>query len=698
MYTSEEIERKRLLALQKKAQKLQQVKNKLPEKRKLSTSPLTTHQPKQPRILNTINPVNFFGKSESIKINLVMITEDRFQIEAPYNQELIKLFYKISSKKYDPKTKWWNFHIDDYNNLLQDIRMVFGTKIIISSIPSFVLQAFRNNLRKKSEEKLQVSIEGKIDKILLSQLMPFQKEGVMYGIRNNGNCIIADDMGLGKTIQALGIAHYFQDDWPLLIVTPSVVRYQWSEAIYRFLPSIPAQHVFQFINGKDCLGSERVTIVSYDLLARHIQTFENKVFGFLIIDESHSLKSFKTERTKSVKKIAAQARHVLLLSGTPALSRPIELYSQLSLVCRNFMKVHDYGVRYCEGQQNAFGWDFKGASNIGELQLLLKSTCLIRRMKNDVLKQLPDKIREVVILDPGLIKVATKEMEAMAAHLHKSNGIERHGLLLKYYAESCQQKVLAVENYIKNLVEKQTKFLVFAHHEYMLTKICNILDKSKIIFVKIDGKTKADDRKLFVDKFQECDSCLVAVLSITAANAGITLTAASLVVFAELYWNPGTLCQAEDRVHRIGQKNSVIIQYLIAKGTVDDFLWPLLQSKTEFLVDAGLNQNFSFNETELTHQKLTGEDLALSNSIVKQQTLDDFVISQELQSNMGSNSSCPVNELPRTSTFDSSLLLDSTKDKNLSSTVVRPSISENLSQLLDDDDSSFVNFDFSNIV
>lgn len=541
MYSPEEIERKRLLALQKKVKKTEEKENSSVKRKLLSNSQTLPHDAKQARLVPPTSPEAFYGKSsESFKIICSMITENRFQVQAPYNQDLIKLFQKFPTKQYEPNTKYWNFHLDEYSNFLNEIGTVFGTRIIVSRIPSFVLQAFRTNLRKKSEEK-SIELDGRIDDKLLSKLMPFQREGIIYGIKKQGNCIIADDMGLGKTIQALGIANYFKNNWPLLIVTPSSVRYQWSESIYRFLPSIPAQHVRQFSNSKDYLGSEPIVIVSYELLARNIQIFENRVFGFIILDESHSLKSAKTERTKSVKRIASQARHVLLLSGTPALSRPIELYTQLSLVCNSFMKVHEFGVRYCEGVQGAFGWDFKGSSNVAELQLLLKCTCLIRRLKSDVLKQLPDKIREIVILDPGLIKAATKEMEKMANDLKENNlkGGERHGLLLKYYAESSKQKVLAVCNYIKDIVEKKMKFLIFAHHVYLLDSICQLLKKDKIGFIKIDGKTKVEDRKIFVDKFQQSDDCLVAVLSITAANAGITLTSASLVIFAELYWNPG---------------------------------------------------------------------------------------------------------------------------------------------------------------
>ncbi|PBC26166.1 SWI/SNF-related matrix-associated actin-dependent regulator of chromatin subfamily A protein [Apis cerana cerana] len=126
-------------------------------------------------------------------------------------------------------------------------------------------------------------------------------------------------------------------------------------------------------------------------------------------------------------------------------------------------------------------------------------------------------------------------------------------------------------------------------------------------------------RKYEIDKFQNNDSYIAAVLSITAANAGITLTAAQLVIFAELFWNPGILCQAEDRVHRIGQYKNVIIQYLIAKHTADDYLWPLIQKKMNVLNEVGLDQDFSLKDIDCTTQGLNSKQKTLSFFINNEQ-------------------------------------------------------------------------------
>ncbi|XP_063984206.1 SWI/SNF-related matrix-associated actin-dependent regulator of chromatin subfamily A-like protein 1 isoform X2 [Diachasmimorpha longicaudata] len=718
MYSPAEIERKRMLALQKKAQlnqnrvdndqsmspaakrkpvpaesgnqpKLVLCSTPPNVKRKWESNHSSGNHPKQVKTTTTIQPAKFFGKTEKIKAACRMISSTRFEVEVIYHTQLIEFFKTIPTRVYDQKMKIWNFHIDDYASVINGIKSQFAEYVTVSGIPQFVLQAFKNALKKKATTE---AILSKVDETLISKLMPFQRDGIVFGIQKNGRCMIADEMGLGKTIQALGIAHYFKESWPLLIVTPSSIRYQWSEAIHDFLPSVPHHHIFHYTSCKDCLEKEKITIVSYDLLSRNINVFLKKAFGFVIFDESHSLKSYKTERTKSAQAVASAARHVLLLTGTPALSRPIELFSQICLLNRNWIKIHDYGMRYCEGKKGPFGWDYQGACNTTELQLFLKASILIRRLKSEVLTQLPEKVRQIVMLDPELIKEGTKEMKKMAEKLQQSTlkGFEKHTELLRYYAESSKLRLTAVGNYVKDLIDKNQKFIIFAHHQCVLDKISEVLIKNGVTFIRIDGKTTAELRKAYVDQFQESDDCLVAVLSITAANSGLTLTAASLVVFAELYWNPAELTQAEARAHRIGQRNYVIIQYLIAKGTVDDILWPLLQTKAHFLKNAGLDQNFSLSQAEL---KIQASEEPTND---KTATLETFGFSQAISSSQEEEFSTPME------TFSPKSQKNGPCNPRTAETpqeaVKRDvSVSEDFAKLLEEDDEDFENIDLDGI-
>ncbi|XP_076626647.1 SWI/SNF-related matrix-associated actin-dependent regulator of chromatin subfamily A-like protein 1 [Colletes latitarsis] len=584
---------------------------------------------KQKDRFNPIDTKTFFGQKSRITGKCYMISEERLVFEtSSYFPPLIEVFKTIPSKSYDSKSKTWSFHLRDYESLMEKV-VQFKSDIQITGLPKKVLQVFRKiNTLDKTAANTDLS---NIDPHLLNQLMPFQREGICYGISKGGRCMFADDMGLGKTIQALGIAHYFRKDWPLLIVVPSSVRYQWAEAIYTFLPSVPAQYIHHFTNVKDFSNDSRIIITSYDLLVRYVDAFERRMFGFVILDESHVLKSSKTSRYKAVQCIVSQACHVILLTGTPALSRPIELYTQINFIIPNFMGYQEYGIRYCAGEKNSFGWDFTGSSNMQELQLLLKHTCVLRRLKTDVLHELPAKIREVIILDPDLIKASAKEMVEASKQLEQKvlNARERHNALLQYYNESSFAKQKAICDYVSKLLKDKQKFLIFAHHRNILDAISECVQSMNIKYIRIDGRTNSEYRKQQIDQFQSSDDYLVAILSITAANSGITLTAAQLVVFAELFWNPGILCQAEDRVHRIGQDKNVVIRYLVAKQTVDDYLWPLLQKKINVLNEAGLDQNLSLNDISITKHALNTKQTILDfckNSEKHQRTTDETIV------------------------------------------------------------------------
>ncbi|CAG9129523.1 unnamed protein product [Plutella xylostella] len=198
------------------------------------------------------------------------------------------------------------------------------------------------------------------------------------------------------------------------------------------------------------------------------------------------------------------------------------------------------------------------------------------------------------------------------AQTYTQTSTDKHAALLSFFSESARVKMPAVCKYIRQVLadESTAKFLIFAHHKTMIDALCETLDEVGTHYICIVGSTPTNSRAELVDKFQTSFSCRAAVLSVTAANAGLTLTAARLVLFAELHWNPAPLgltltaarlvlfaelhwnpailTQAESRAHRIGQEGAVCSRYLLAPGTVDDFIWPLLQGKLNVLNEVGL--------------------------------------------------------------------------------------------------------------
>ncbi|XP_013103013.1 SWI/SNF-related matrix-associated actin-dependent regulator of chromatin subfamily A-like protein 1 [Stomoxys calcitrans] len=522
----------------------------------------------------------------SVSCRVTMISVARFEVQpSGYHSKLIEVFKTIPSKSYDPTTRYWNFALSDYKTLQERVNNL-KPDVVMGIIPKAVL-----NLCLAPPKQLDNSCLESLEPTLASKLMPFQREGVSFALSQNGRCMICDEMGLGKTYQAIAVADFYKEDWPLFICTTASTRDSWANHIRQLLPYVPL-HYIQVLNcNQQYIGDCKVLITSYSMMERNIQQIMNRKFGFLIFDESHSLKNPKAKCTMVADRLCQQAKHVLLLSGTPALSKPVELFSQLQMVDRKFMGFIDFTTRYCDGKQTNFGWDANGQSNLKELNVVLKLKFMIRRTKAEVLCDLSEKFRETVVLDPALVWPSDEikeSLDSVSKTLQCSKGHEREQILLRFYAQTAEVKTKAVCAYLKQQVKEPKKFIVFAHHRVMMDAICECLDKLKVKYIRIDGNTRKHDRGEFIDTFQKKQSCKVAVLSLGACNSGITLTAAELIIFAELTWNPSTLAQAESRAHRIGQQNPVTCRYLMASKTADDHIWNMLKVKQDVLNKAGI--------------------------------------------------------------------------------------------------------------
>ncbi|KAM8856739.1 SWI/SNF-related matrix-associated actin-dependent regulator of chromatin subfamily A-like protein 1 isoform 1-T1 [Spinachia spinachia] len=526
----------------------------------------------------------------------VMVSPARFEVDIGYNADVVAAFKQMPTKSYDMKTRKWSFSLGDYKRLMDLLSGIAAVEV--EPLPKAVVQAFSARFDGTQARSLDVPEAdlSAVDPSLTCSLMPFQRDGVNFAISKQGRLLLADDMGLGKTVQAICIAAYYRSEWPLLVVAPSSVRFTWAEAFRRWLPSLSPDSINVVVKAKDDLRSGLVNIISYDLLSRMDKLQLGHRFNVLIMDECHFLKNMKTARCKAALPLLKAAKRVILLSGTPAMSRPSELYTQILAVRPTlFPRFHEFGMRYCGATQSTWGWDYSGSSNLGELRLLLDECLMIRRLKSDVLSQLPAKQRKVVTvtIDGGntRVKAALSAAAKRLANGHQSKMEEKQALLV-FYNHTAEAKLQAIMEYITDMLEcGREKFLVFAHHKLVLDHISTELAKKNVTYIRIDGSTPSADRQQLCEKFQFSTKTCVAVLSITAANMGLTLHAADLVVFAELFWNPGILVQAEDRVHRIGQTSNVNIHYLVAKGTADDHLWPMIQEKMNILEQVGLSES-----------------------------------------------------------------------------------------------------------
>ncbi|XP_065651796.1 DNA annealing helicase and endonuclease ZRANB3 isoform X5 [Hydra vulgaris] len=478
-----------------------------------------------------------------------------------------------------------------------------------------------------------------LPKQIRRSLTNFQKKGIQFGIKMKGRVLIGDEMGLGKTLQAIAIAYYFYEKWPLLIIAPSSLRYNWVNELEDWLPFLLPGDINMIRSFADLsqMFLAKITIISYGLISISHSHKNAKVsdliaksnFGVVIVDESHFLKSMKTVRTKVILNSLKRIPHVILLSGTPSLSRPEELYPQLHLIHpTKFNNFHDFGERFCggyfetvrgRGGQIFNSFQTRGASNLEDLNRLLQNV-MIRRLKNEVLTELPSKRRSKIFFEipesnkyKKSIDEQFKQIRKVLRQLKNSedgfflSAFDYNQPFNQLFCDTALAKAGAVQKYICDLIEGMpNKFLVFCFHMTMVQAIQETLVQKKIKYICITGSVPPVQRGHLVETFQSNKECRVAILSIQAASTGLTLTAADHVVFAELHHTPGVLLQAEDRCHRIGQKNAVQIHYLLAQGTIDEILWTMLQRKV-MVTTAALNgkiSEISMDEHDYTKKAL----------------------------------------------------------------------------------------------
>ena len=432
--------------------------------------------------------------------------------------------------------------------------------------------------------------ETRVPKELDAKMFEFQRQGVMYALRRGGRVLIGDEMGLGKTVQACALLSVYRDELPALILVPTSLREAWRNALQSWL-DVDDRDIacVGATNEAKKLDGSTYDIVPYSLVVKLKERLAAKRYRVIVCDESHFIKDRRAQRTQAVMPLLKASRRTICLTGTPALSRPIELFTHLEALAPNvFPRLNEFGARYCAGG-GPFGM-YTGASNLEELHVMISKLCMVRRLKKDVLKDLPPKQRSQVFLAPeksamGEVNGIRKRLDKLRENPAGADSFEEKRLINELYAASAKAKTKVVCEYLDTLIEGSAdgKYLFFAHHTVMLDAVEEFLRKKKVQSIRIDGTTPADARGKLVDTFQREAACRVAVLSIKAAGMGLTLTAASTVVFGEMVWTPGDLVQAEDRAHRIGQLSSVLVQYLHVKDSIDDIIWMSVGKKMENL-------------------------------------------------------------------------------------------------------------------
>ncbi|HEX5225916.1 MAG TPA: DEAD/DEAH box helicase, partial [Solirubrobacteraceae bacterium] len=410
------------------------------------------------------------------------------------------------------------------------------------------------------------------------ELKPFQRAGVAYALERR-RAFLADEQGLGKTVQALA-ALEADRAFPAVVVCPASLKLNWLREIARWLP----HRSVRALSGRAAAAAgepAEITVANYDIVAPRGDELAALAPRALVLDESHYCKNAHAKRTQAATRLAAAVRGdglVLALTGTPVVNRPDELIPQLRILGR----LQEFG----SGAQ--FGERFRGPDAHVRLHWHLRARCLARRLKADVLPQLPAKSRSVVPLEldnEAEYRLAERdvvawlqsqpldlrELDARVAAALRAERLVRLNALKLLAARGKLRGALA---WVHDFLASGERLVLFARHREVQRRVLEHFPAA----LHILGADSHAARDRALHDFQESDHQLI-VCSIDVAGQGLTLTSASNVAFLELDWTPAKHDQAEDRCHRIGQRDSVNAYYLLAAQTVDETIATLLERK-----------------------------------------------------------------------------------------------------------------------
>jgi len=433
---------------------------------------------------------------------------------------------------------------------------------------------------------------------LKASLRKYQKQGYKWIKYLNehqlGGCL-ADDMGLGKTLQAIAVlaSVYPKEQQPSLIVMPKSLLFNWESEIRKFAPQLTFGVYYGQQRDFEQVKDNHLILTTYAVLRNDIELLKDKSFYYVILDESQHIKNPNAQTSKAA--VLIQASHRLGLSGTPVENNLGELYSLFRFLNPTmFGSIDQFNLHYAtpiqkEGKKNA----------LEELKKKIYPF-ILRRLKQDVLKDLPDKVEQILYVEMSDLQKQFYEQRRLFYKEMISNQIEENGInKAQFYVFQALNELRQIASipesksddriyspkreillqHILDLVEQQHKMLVFANFLHALDCIAEDLVKHNIEYVHMTGATR--DRKKLVEKFQEDDTTQVFLMTLKTGGVGLNLTAADYIFLFDPWWNIAAENQAIDRSHRIGQDKTVFSYKLIARGSIEEKMLELQNKKRE---------------------------------------------------------------------------------------------------------------------
>lgn len=423
--------------------------------------------------------------------------------------------------------------------------------------------------------------------------MPYQKEGVVdieEFLEYGGGALLADEMGLGKTLQALWTMRRERiETFPAVVVCPAAVKYGWEhEAMTHVNLMGQVCEGRKPPTGKMIKEPPRLTIINYDILPQWVRYLRQLKPKMVVLDECQYLQNRGAKRTKAAMQLCRGVPHRLAMSGTPLTNRPSELWPTLNILRPDlYPAFFTFAQEYCQPRKAPWGWEFKGAENLDKLHARLRRHMMVRRLKADVLHDLPEKLRRVVPMEirnraqydhanndfRGWLK---QNKGARFMRATRAEKLAKIGYLLRLAA---RLKLRAVVDWTNRFLEESNeKLVLFAIHQKMIEALHRRVEAPSVV---VNGSVTGRHRKAAVDRFRNDPSCRVFIANIKAAGTGVDglQDTCSTMAFAEMWWRPGDHVQAEDRLHRIGQHDVSWINYLVAGDTIEEKLCRIIQEK-----------------------------------------------------------------------------------------------------------------------
>lgn len=431
----------------------------------------------------------------------------------------------------------------------------------------------------------------------------YQIEGVrLLHKQCKGRGLLADDMGLGKSLQMIMFRDKYVEGGPTVVVCPANIKYQWQNEFWDH-----ARIRATVIEGRTppkynpmTFRPKGVFIINYDILGdpkrknqkTWVRFFRKLKPKYIIGDEIQYCQNKDTIRSRAMRFLCRRCKKITLASGTPATSFPAQFWVACNILRpKKFKSFYSFAHQHCDPQRTRWGWQFKGATNLGRLREKLKPF-MVRRRKSEVLKDLPAKTRTVIPVDiskPKDYRLAEKDLirwlqkhgkNRQAFRAMSAERLVRLGYLRRLAAEL---KLNAVIEWIKEFLTTGRKLVVFAIHKKILRAIREAFPGQSVL---VTGETSPLKRQLSVDAFNKDKKVRLFLGNIIAAGSGWSCKSASDILFVELPWTPGSLSQAEDRIHGVGRGvagRKAMVHYIVAHGTIEEMLVAVLHKKQKNL-------------------------------------------------------------------------------------------------------------------